>query len=125
MPSSIPGSTTPEATMTATLPRHLAQPTSLDLRSPGSGPSVGVAPGRYRFGPLSIIGLLLTGGVVAVALLADVLAPGSPWASVAAPFQPPSLIHPFGTDDLGRDLFAGVIHGTRTSLMVGLTVAGL
>ncbi len=111
--------------MTATLPRHLAQPTSLDLRPPGPGPSLGVAPGRYRFGPLSIIGLLLTGGVVAVALLADVLAPGSPWASVAAPFQPPSLIHPFGTDDLGRDLFAGVIHGTRTSLMVGLTVAGL
>jgi len=33
---------------------------------------------------------------------------------------PPSYAHPFGTDDLGRDLLARVAHGGRISLMVGL-----
>lgn len=38
--------------------------------------------------------------------------------------QPPSARHLFGTDDLGRDIFSGVIHGARTSLLVGFTAAG-
>jgi peptide/nickel transport system permease protein len=42
--------------------------------------------------------------------------------SVAGPLQPPSPAHPFGTDNLGRDLFAGVLHGMRTSLLIGLVV---
>jgi peptide/nickel transport system permease protein len=37
----------------------------------------------------------------------------------------PSLAHPFGTDNLGRDVFAGVVWGTRTAVMVGfISVAG-
>jgi len=40
-------------------------------------------------------------------------------------FFPPSPGHPFGTDNLGRDIFAGIIWGTRTALLVGtLAVAG-
>ena len=34
--------------------------------------------------------------------------------------QPPSREHPFGTDDLGRDIFARVIYGARVSLTVGI-----
>src|SRR5690606_15945521 len=37
--------------------------------------------------------------------------------------QPPSLSHPMGTDDLGRDVFARVMYGGRISVMVGLTSA--
>jgi peptide/nickel transport system permease protein len=40
------------------------------------------------------------------------------------PFRPPSSGHPMGTDDLGRDVFSGVVHASRTSLLVGfLSVA--
>jgi peptide/nickel transport system permease protein len=78
-----------------------------------------------RLSWMAWLGLLLVGSTVAVALLANVLAPVSPWTSVARPFQPPSLAHPLGTDDLGRDLLAGVIHGARTSLVVALAAASL
>src|SRR5262252_2408568 len=39
----------------------------------------------------------------------------------AARLAPPSLAHPFGTDDLGQDLFARMLYGGRISLAVGLT----
>ncbi|WP_341977993.1 ABC transporter permease [Microbacterium sp. LWO13-1.2] len=44
-----------------------------------------------------------------------------------AAFQPPGAAHPFGTDQLGRDQFARVIHGARLSLGMGFgaTVIGL
>lgn len=68
--------------------------------------------------PAGVVGMVLTTSVVAVAVLADVLAPGDPFSSVAQPFQPPSWSHPMGTDDFGRDVLAGVIHGARTSMVV-------
>jgi peptide/nickel transport system permease protein len=40
--------------------------------------------------------------------------------SVSSTFAPPSLQHPFGTDDVGRDEFARVIAGGRVSLLIGL-----
>ena len=70
-------------------------------------------------------GVGITGVLIAVALLASRLAPGDPFASVAAPLQPPSGMHLMGTDDLGRDLFAGVVHGARTSLVVAGAVTML
>ena len=36
-------------------------------------------------------------------------------------FQKPSLQYPFGTDDLGRDIFKRVLYGTRYSLLIGVT----
>lgn len=64
-------------------------------------------------------------GVLAVALLADVIAPADPFASVASPLRAPSVAHPAGTDYLGRDLLSAVVHGTRTSLIVGLAVGAV
>jgi peptide/nickel transport system permease protein len=61
----------------------------------------------------------------AVALLAPVLAPGDPFAAAGPPLVPPGQGYLLGTDDLGRDLWALVVHGSRTSLLVGLSVAGL
>ena len=64
--------------------------------------------------------------LVLTAILADVLAPYDPLAA-----QPeirlaaPSWEHPFGTDDIGRDVLSRVIHGCRISLWVGLLAVGI
>src|SRR5262249_15931976 len=71
------------------------------------------------------LGLGLTLALVALALLANVLAPTDPFDSVAAPLSPPSRAHTFGTDDLGRDVLAGVIHCARTSLVIAGSVTAL
>jgi peptide/nickel transport system permease protein len=71
------------------------------------------------------IGIVLTCGLLAVALLAGRVAPADPFASVGPPLSSPTLTHPMGTDDLGRDLLSGVVHGTRTSLLLALIVSVL
>ena len=38
-------------------------------------------------------------------------------------FQPPSVIHFLGTDELGRDLFIRLLHGGRVSLLVGISAS--
>jgi peptide/nickel transport system permease protein len=58
---------------------------------------------------------------VALALLAPLIAPYDPaaqsWATVR---KPPSALHLFGTDDLGRDVLARIIFGARASLLAGV-----
>jgi peptide/nickel transport system permease protein len=68
----------------------------------------------------AVLGLLLLLTVVLAAVLAPVLYPASPFELVGRPFQPPLGQYPLGTDMLGRDLAAGVLHGARTTLLVGL-----
>ena len=58
--------------------------------------------------------------IVAIALAAPALYPQSPFALVGQPFQPPFGEHLFGTDQLGRDVTAEVVHGARTTLLIGL-----
>jgi peptide/nickel transport system permease protein len=68
------------------------------------------------------VGMALTLALVIVAVFAGAIAPVDPFASVAPPLSPPSRAHALGTDDLGRDLLAGIVHGARTSLLVVLSV---
>ena len=70
-----------------------------------------------------VLGLVLLAPAVVSFVAAPIIAPGDPFASVSAPFQPPSLAFPLGTDDLGRNMLSAVIHGAQTSLVVGLSVA--
>jgi len=58
--------------------------------------------------------------LLAVALAAPVLAPGDPMAMAGDPLLRPfqDAAHPLGTDRLGRDVLAGLIHGARTTLLV-------
>ncbi|SRR6266498_327413 len=69
------------------------------------------------------VGVVLTCGLLAVALLAGWIAPADPFVSVGPPLRSPTLAHPMGTDDLGRDVLAGVVYGTRTSLLLALIVS--
>jgi peptide/nickel transport system permease protein len=69
------------------------------------------------------IGAGLFAIILVAAVFAPWIAPYDPLAiDFAAKLVPPSPAHPFGTDELGRDLLSRVIYGARTSLMIGLVV---
>jgi peptide/nickel transport system permease protein len=67
-----------------------------------------------------VLGVAILVAVVAVAALAPVLFPGSPFRRVDRPFSPPFGRELLGTDVLGRDVAAGIAHGARTSLTIGV-----
>jgi peptide/nickel transport system permease protein len=72
--------------------------------------------------PTGVIGLIILSAVIILALTAPMLFPGDPWDMVGAPFQPPfSEGLPLGSDMLGRDVAAGIAHGARISLLIGVT----
>lgn len=80
-----------------------------------------IVAGKVRDNRGAIIGLLLLTVVIAVAIGASWLAPRDPiYQDLLAPLSPPSLSHPFGTDEVGRDILSRVIFGARISLSVGL-----
>ncbi|MEM3627553.1 MAG: ABC transporter permease [Candidatus Bathyarchaeia archaeon] len=78
----------------------------------------------YRFikSPLSLVGLLIAIACILLAILAPYVAPYPEHASFYTNFEeacmPPSLEHPFGTDQFGRDVLSRVIFGFQYSLMM-------
>ena len=77
---------------------------------------------RLRKSTTALVGAGIVGLLLVVALFADVLAPQSPTDSdQTRTFARPSWAHPLGTDQLGRDMLSRVIHGTRISLIVGVS----
>jgi peptide/nickel transport system permease protein len=64
--------------------------------------------------------------IVFTAIFANVLAPYDPlFTHPEIRLAPPSWQHPFGTDDIGRDVFSRIIYGARISLWVGLLAVGI
>ena len=96
---------------------------------PAMGPVAGAAaPSRGRVSwrrlarrPPALVGVL-------VVLVFVVLALGAPWIAPSDPIQTswsqirkaPSWAHPFGTDDLGRDMLSRVVWGARVSMQAGV-----
>ncbi|MFT3689758.1 ABC transporter permease [Paenirhodobacter sp.] len=84
---------------------------------------------RFASNRGGVIGLVLLVVIVALAVAAPLLFPVSPWKMVSRPFLPPFENAKFwlGTDTVGRDVAAGLAHGARVSLLVGLvsTIAAL
>ena len=75
--------------------------------------------------PRAAIGLVIIAIVALTALLGPVLYPVDPIKpNYLATLAPPSAAHCFGTDDLGRDILARIIAGTRISLLVGCVSVG-
>jgi peptide/nickel transport system permease protein len=85
----------------------------------------------YRFSRswLSVLGLVMVAGLLLLAVAGPWLAPfpdhvaGS--VNTAARFRPPSLAHPFGTNEVGQDVLSLVMAGARVSIVAGLAVVVL
>jgi len=72
------------------------------------------------------LGALVVVVAVVSAIVGPVLAPFDPSAQeLALRLEGPSLVHWFGLDELGRDIFARVLSGARISLMVGIVVVSV
>jgi len=79
---------------------------------------------RFRRNKLALVGM----GIILFMILVAIFAP---WIALTTPekinyelvgeFHPPSLKHPFGTDELGRDYFSRAVWGARISLGIGFT----
>jgi peptide/nickel transport system permease protein len=86
------------------------------LGTPVPGPS------RWRHGAVGRWPTRISAAILAIFVLASVLAPLiAPYGYATVGFIPlaaPSAAHPFGTDDLGRDVLSRVIYGGRTTLEV-------
>jgi peptide/nickel transport system permease protein len=80
---------------------------------------------RFLRSPEGILGAVILIVLAAMALLAPQLFPGDPLAIAGRPLTPPftEAAFPLGTDRLGRNVLAGIVHGTRASLLVGLASA--
>ncbi len=80
----------------------------------------------FREKRLGAIGAVVAVVFLFVGLFADVLAPyGMNEVDMGARLQAPSWAHPFGTDNLGRDLLSRCMYGAQISVIIGLTVAAI
>jgi len=75
---------------------------------------------RFLGNPRVMVGLGWVALVVLVSLFADILAPRDPFAIVGTPFLTPGSEFLLGTDSLGRDIFSGLLHGARTTLLIAI-----
>jgi peptide/nickel transport system permease protein len=103
----------------------------------GAGPALGTAANSFpaRLGRLgrqlrrskqAVIGLVIVGLMALVAIAAPLIAPWDVGVPVLAePLQSPSTAHPFGTDELGRDVYGRLVHGARISLGVAALAIGI
>ena len=99
--------------------------TSLGAAPPSDAAAVGP---RRRPGvhPQLVVGAVLVGLVVAMALVSLVWTPFDPVRAVPAiRLQGPSATHWFGTDRLGRDVLSQVMAGSRITLYVGVVAVGI
>jgi peptide/nickel transport system permease protein len=70
-----------------------------------------------------LVALILLSPTLIFALAADLIARYPPLKTGVGPsLSPPSLIYPMGTDQLGSDIFSQVVYGSRTAMLVGVSV---
>lgn len=87
---------------------------------------------KFIRNPVGVIGGIILLTVVVGAVFADYVAPHEPNKQrLVARFKPPfwaeggSLTYPLGTDNVGRDIWSRIIHGSRISLTVGICAVGV
>jgi peptide/nickel transport system permease protein len=82
---------------------------------------------RFLQDASAVIGLIIVVFALFVAIFAEQLAPhplDAYESHLLQRFKPPSAEFPFGTDNLGRDIFSRVILGTRSALILAVSVVG-
>jgi dipeptide transport system permease protein len=86
----------------------------------------------FRANRAAVFGLAVLVGLVVLALLADLIAPYSPYATNSnALLRPPlwqeggTTAFLLGTDAIGRDVLSRLIHGARLSLLIGVVVVAI
>jgi peptide/nickel transport system permease protein len=78
----------------------------------------------FRRNPLAVTGLTIVVLLLLMAALAPLLATHSPIAQdLTNRLQPPSAAHWLGTDELGRDIWSRIVHGSRLTLLIVVLVA--
>ena len=81
---------------------------------------------RLRKNKLAMVGLYIILGLMVIAILAPWIAPYDPYeVNYDEYLKPPSLRHPLGTDEFGRDILSRIIFGARVSLQVGIIAEGI
>lgn len=83
---------------------------------------------RLKRNKLAMLGLVILSILILTAIFADVIADYDTEVvkiNVLERLAKPSKDHWFGTDEYGRDIFARIVHGTRTSLFVGVISVGI
>ncbi len=82
---------------------------------------------RFRKNPLSVGGLVIILVLATIALGAPLIAPYKEATAINVynVLSSPSFSHPFGTDELGRDVLVRMIWGSRASLKVGFIAVGI
>ncbi|GAB4458064.1 MAG: ABC transporter permease [Anaerolineae bacterium] len=97
------------------------------IKAPPKADSLWLDAGRRLIRqPLSILAGVIVIILIFTAIFGPMLAPYDPNnIDMANRFAPPSLNHPMGTDDFGRDILSRIMVGARVSLQVGLIAVGL
>ena len=78
-----------------------------------------------RRNPTIVVGASMLALMAVIALIAPMIAGDPQFMVPANRLRPPSAEHWFGTDPLGRDVFARSVYGARISLIVGLSVSAV
>src|SRR5437763_16683490 len=76
---------------------------------------------RFRRSKLAVIALIYVLLVALIAVVAPMITADPNAIDLASRLSPPNPAHPLGTDDLGRDVYARLVHGARVSLTVGFS----
>lgn len=81
---------------------------------------------RFKKNKLALLGGIVVAFLFTIAIFAPAITPYDPNAiNVQNILEPPGFTHPFGTDDLGRDILSRIIWGSRISLSVGFVAVGI
>ncbi|OGL15665.1 MAG: ABC transporter permease [Candidatus Rokubacteria bacterium RIFCSPLOWO2_12_FULL_71_19] len=75
---------------------------------------------RFRNNRAAVGGAAVLALVVLLALIGPFIYPTDPFDMVGRPFMAPFGRYPLGTDVAGRDILAGILHGGRVSLLIGV-----